>query len=147
VLELRSWLESRGVNLTVIQGNHDRTFLRAPRSDARAVSPLPITCAVGGWTIGHGHCPLAGSRTISGHLHPVLKVEGTCSPCFLAGPDRIILPAFSSNAAGGDVLSVRLPSECLEPSVHCIASTGDDLLDFGSLRQLRRHMRARPWLH
>ncbi len=64
---------------------------------------------VDGWTIAHGDRPIVGERTVSGHFHPVLRVEGIAAPCFLAGPDRIVLPAFSANAAGCDVLTAPSP--------------------------------------
>src|SRR5262249_34235905 len=115
------------VTLTLLEGNHDRSL------------SLPTTCAIGGWTIGHGHRPLLGDRTISGHLHPVVRIAGDSAPCFLATPDRIILPAFSPNAAGFDVVTARVPLDWLETRMRCIVSTGDDLLDLGPLPMLRRH--------
>jgi putative SbcD/Mre11-related phosphoesterase len=124
---LRDWLESIGVALTILEGNHDRA------------TSLAATCTIGGWTIGHGHQRLPGDRTISGHFHPAIRIAGGSAPCFLAGPNRIILPAFSPNAAGLDVVTARLPSEWLEIPLRCIASTGDDLLDLGPLARLRRH--------
>ncbi len=127
VRRLRDWLDSLGVSLTILEGNHDRSL------------SLPTTCTVNGWTIGHGHRPLPGDRTISGHLHPVVRVAGNGARCFLAGPDRIILPAFSLNAAGLDVVTARVPAEWLEVPMCCIASTGDDLLDLGPLPMLRRY--------
>jgi uncharacterized protein len=120
-------LDSFGVSLTVLEGNHDR------------LPSLPATCTVDGWTIGHGHRSLPGDRTISGHLHPVIRVAGGSAPCFLTGPGRIILPAFSGNAAGLDVVTARVPPEWLEIPLRCIASTGDDLLDLGPVPVLRRH--------
>ena len=123
---LRNRLESVGVSLTVLEGNHDRS------------PSLPATCTVDGWTIGHGHQPLPGDQTISGHLHPVVRIAGSGAPCFLVSPDRIILPAFSLNAAGLDVVTVRVPSEWLEVPLRCIASSGDNLLDLGPLPMLRR---------
>jgi putative SbcD/Mre11-related phosphoesterase len=124
---LRDWLDRLDVSLTVLEGNHDRS------------PSLPANCTIGGWTIGHGHRPLSGDRTISGHLHPVVRVAGSSAPCFLAGPGRIILPAFSRNAAGLDIVTARVPPEWLEIPMRCIASTGDDLLDLGPLPVLRRH--------
>ena len=40
----------------------------------------------------------------------MLRVAGHSAPCFLVGDGRIILPAFSGNAAGLDVASARLPA-------------------------------------
>jgi putative SbcD/Mre11-related phosphoesterase len=139
---LRDWLDRRGVSLIVLEGNHDRLMSSASR-DSPGVRPLPTTCTVAGWTVGHGHRPLDGDRTISGHLHPVLRLAGTSPPCFLAGPGRIILPAFSSNAAGCDVVTARVPEEWLALPLRCFVSTGDDLLDFGALPDLRRRLRRR----
>ena len=109
---------------------------------APGASRLPASCTVDGWTIAHGHRPIVAERTVSGHFHPVLRVEGIAAPCFLAGPGRIVLPAFSANAAGCDVLSGPVPREWLDESLRCIASTGSDLLDFGPLPAIRRRQRA-----
>ncbi|HEX8204046.1 MAG TPA: phosphoesterase, partial [Isosphaeraceae bacterium] len=91
VTRLAAWLAERGVELIALQGNHD------PPSGSR-----PEALVVAGWTIGHGHRPLGGGRTIFGHYHPVLRAEGMSVPCFLVSPTSIALPAFSLNAAGLD---------------------------------------------
>jgi putative SbcD/Mre11-related phosphoesterase len=154
VRRLHDWLESRGVTLLALEGNHDRGRLRLGRastpsvtsssSPAPGASRLPASCTVDGWTIAHGHRPIDAGRTISGHFHPVLRVEGIAAPCFLAGPGRIVLPAFSPNAAGCDVLSGPVPRAWLDESLRCIASTGSDLLDFGPLPTLRRVRASSP---
>lgn len=123
---LADWLEVRGVRMVLLRGNHDRTRPEAPDC-----------LVVDGWTIAHGHRPIVGDRTISGHFHPVLRVEGISAPCFLIGPDRIILPAFSANAAGCDVRTAAIPRDWLQAGLRCLASTGDELLDFGPLDGLR----------
>lgn len=126
VRRLADWLEVRGVRLVLLRGNHDR-----------ARPEVPESLVVDGWTIAHGDRPIVGDRTISGHFHPVLRVEGISAPCFLIGPDRIILPAFSANAAGCDVRTAAIPRDWLQAGLRCLASTGDDLLDFGPLAGLR----------
>jgi uncharacterized protein len=141
VRRFRAWLAARGVSLLVVEGNHDRSLLLSSRGISGLAHPLPATCAVAGWTIGHGHRPLTGSRTISGHHHPVLRCAGTAAPCFLVGPGRIVLPAFSSNAAGCDVASASVPEDWRTIPLHCIASTGCELLDFGPIPALRRRLR------
>jgi putative SbcD/Mre11-related phosphoesterase len=137
---LQDWLEAHGVSLTVLEGNHDRSLLAGSRPGAAGIPALPATCVVAGWTIGHGHRSLDGERTISGHLHPVLRVAGMSYPCFLAGAGRIVLPAFSSNAAGGDVITAPLPRDWHTGSLRCLASTGNEVLDFGPLPDLRRRL-------
>ena len=77
---------------------------------------------VAGWTIAHGHRPVAADRLISGHHHPVLRVSSHAAPCFLVGDGRIILPAFSDNAAGLDVASARLPAELGTSSLRPVLS-------------------------
>lgn len=131
VRRLAGWLESRGVHLLALEGNHDRG--RRP-----GAAPLPPSCTLDGWTIAHGHRPIAGERTVSGHFHPMLRADGFAAPCFLAGPGRIVLPAFSANAAGCDVRTGPVPREWIDEGLRCIASTGVDLLDFGPLPALRR---------
>jgi putative SbcD/Mre11-related phosphoesterase len=139
---LGDWLETRGVRLVVLEGNHDRSVVLRSRENPVAAPRLPATCTVAGWTIGHGHHPLTGDRTIFGHFHPVLRVAGTAVRCFLAGPGRIVLPAFSSNAAGCDVVTACIPPQWLDRPLHCLASTGDALLDFGPLSDLPRRLRG-----
>jgi putative SbcD/Mre11-related phosphoesterase len=138
---LRGWLDARRVSLMVLEGNHDRSLFAGSQRGTAAIRESPATCVVAGWTIGHGHRPLDGERTISGHLHPVLRFAGRNYPCFLASAGRIVLPAFSSNAAGGDVITAPLPRDWRTGSLRCLASTGGELLDFGPLPELRRRLR------
>ena len=44
-----------------------------------------------------------------GIIIPCFASRGITAPCFLVGPGRIVLPAFSSNAAGCDVVSAAAP--------------------------------------
>jgi uncharacterized protein len=143
VRRLREWLARRGVSLLALEGNHDGGRSRPLGVNSRPATPMPSTCVVANWTIGHGHEPIGGERTISGHHHPVLRVERTVAPCFLVGRGRVVLPAFSSNAAGCDIAAGALPAEWKEQPLRCIASTGLDLLDFGTLSSLRRRLRRR----
>ncbi|MBX6312082.1 MAG: phosphoesterase [Isosphaeraceae bacterium] len=136
VQALVTWLARRGVELLRLRGDHD------PR-----VPPLPLTCTVAGWTIGHGHRPLRAGPTLFGHYHPVLRAEGLTAPCFLVGPAMIALPAFSPNAAGLSVTSAALPAALRAEGLHCVAGVGAELLDFGPLAALaatRRGGGVRP---
>jgi putative SbcD/Mre11-related phosphoesterase len=140
---LREWLAARGVSLLALEGNHDRSLARPLFDHSRPSLSMPTTCTIGGWTVGHGHRPIRAARTISGHHHPVLRVERASAPCFLLGPDRIVLPAFSANAAGCDIGTAPLPAGWRGQSLRCIVSTGSELLDFGTLFELRRRLRLR----
>lgn len=141
---LTRWLGERGVRLVLIEGNHDRSLswmAREKGSGAATAAPvLQSQILVAGWTIAHGHRHVPAKRLISGHHHPVLRVSGHSAPCFLVGDGRIILPAFSGNAAGLDVASTRLPDGWVHCSLHCLASTGGDLLDFGPLKTLHARL-------
>jgi uncharacterized protein len=143
VRRLRDWIASRGVNLLVLEGNHDsHRGARHVSGDAGAMLPV---LEIDGWTIAHGHQPVSGERTMSGHHHPVLRFDRRAAPCFLAGPHRIVLPAFSANAAGCDVLAGPIPGSWLDETLHCIVSTGSELLDFGPLPALRRARGSARW--
>jgi metallophosphoesterase superfamily enzyme len=131
------------VNLVVVAGNHDRGLLSSTRALPFAANGLPSSWTIADWTVSHGHRAPAGSRTISGHHHPVLRCGGVPAPCFLVGPGRIVLPAFSTNAAGCDVVSASVPTDWRGNRLRCIASTGSELLDFGPLPDLRRRVRGR----
>jgi uncharacterized protein len=137
---LRAWLTGQGVSLLVVKGNHDRPDYELLGSPLER-SGLKETCTIAGWTIGHGHRALQRVRTISGHFHPVLHHHGHTAPCFVVGSGRIILPPFSSNAAGCDVAAGAVPRSWRSANLRCIVSTGDELLDFGPLGDLRRRLK------
>ena len=123
---LFGWLLDRGVELIPVLGNHDPQGAKAP----------PLTFAVDGWTIAHGHRAIRAKKSISGHHHPVLRAEGLTAPCFLIGPSTIVLPAFTPNAAGLPVGSPGTPPSWLAENLRCIAGLGNELLDFGPLPDL-----------
>ena len=127
VRRLIAWLDGRGVALVRIAGNHD----------PRRVPPLPATLDVAGWRVGHGHRPIDAPKTISGHLHPVLRGDGVTAPCFLVGGSTILLPAFTPNAAGWNVANGPLPAGWGGLGLRCVASAGAEVLDFGPLSTLR----------
>jgi metallophosphoesterase superfamily enzyme len=96
---------------------------------------------VSGWAIGHGDRPVAGERTITGHHHPCVRLAGRSAPCFLLGSRRVILPAFSANSAGFDVVSSPVPKPWGPGEPRCVAAVGKELLDFGALPLLRERLR------
>jgi putative SbcD/Mre11-related phosphoesterase len=127
VANLTRWLADRGVSLVALEGNHD----------PRRVPPLPATLEVAGWTIAHGHRPIAAPRTITGHDHPVLRAGGYTVPCFLVGPSAIVLPAFSPNAAGCQVASEAVPKAWSDASLRCVVVGDGECLDFGPRHELK----------
>jgi uncharacterized protein len=130
VARMSRWLADRGVSLVALEGNHD----------PRRVPPLAATLEVDGWTIGHGHRPIDAPRTIRGHDHPVLRVGGVTAPCFLVGPTTIVLPAFSPNAAGGNVAAESPPGDQCDGTLHCVVASGAEWLDFGPISRLKTRL-------
>ena len=128
---LARWLHARGIVLVALQGNHDPPRRPAP----------PETIEVAGWTVGHGHRPIAAPRTITGHHHPALRADGLTAPCFLVAPAAIVLPAFSSNAAGVGLASLGLAVAPGGSPFRCVAAAGGELLDFGPVAPLLRALR------
>jgi putative SbcD/Mre11-related phosphoesterase len=83
----------------IVPGNHDRGIEKATRT-------LPILkrdFELGGWRILHGDLPFEDARVVLGHWHPAVRWRGRKTPCFLMKGRRLVLPAFSLDAAGVDV--------------------------------------------
>jgi hypothetical protein len=129
--ELLAWLDSEGVALAgVVPGNHDRGL-----GQQDGGLPLcPAGVVLGGWRVVHGDGRLPRGRLVCGHWHPCLRWgRRVTAPCFLVGPRRLILPAFSADAAGASVLGERAWR-----NYRCYAIVGDKVLDFGEVALLRR---------
>lgn len=127
---LLSWLGAEGVELTaVIPGNHDRRI-------GQAVHPLPVRAEgveLGGWRVVHGDGKLPGGKLVLGHWHPCLRLGNrVTAPCYLIGPERIVLPAFSLDAAGVNVLG-----QPAWRTYACHVITGDEVLNFGPVSRLQ----------
>jgi putative SbcD/Mre11-related phosphoesterase len=103
--------------LRLVIGNHDRKLAALLRKLRLTDAPLERSVAMGSHLLLHGddfssaandNCvavPGAGGLTVIGHEHPALRlgdgVTGSAKcPCFLIGPKLLIMPAFSSWAAG-----------------------------------------------
>jgi uncharacterized protein len=85
----------------------------------------------------HGHEDVPARKTVRGHFHPRIGWSAISAPCFLVGRSDLVLPAFSDDAAGVNVLSER----CWD-SYRCVVIAADDVLDFGKVASLRRRRRA-----
>jgi putative SbcD/Mre11-related phosphoesterase len=127
--DLLRGLGERGLELTgIVPGNHDRGL-----GGAEPALPLcPDGVDVGGWLVVHGDGPLPAGRLVLGHFHPCLRWGNrVAAPCYLIGADRIVLPAFSPDAAGVNVLRGRRWH-----GYRCAAIAGDRVLDFGEVSRL-----------
>lgn len=118
---LQSRLQSQGVELIRVAGNHD----------ASPNDKSPAEIVIADWTITHGHMKCRANRMMCGHHHPVLRLGGVCAPAFLIGGGRLVLPAFSENAAGVNILSGRLSDGTDIRGFRAIAGAGEELIDFG----------------
>jgi hypothetical protein len=107
----------------VVPGNHDRGW----RDFADKLPMMPDGVEIGGWRIVHGDCDLPGGRIVCGHHHPAWRTTNRTMPCYLVGPNRLVLPAFSTDAAGGDVRSRW-------PGYRAIVIEKDRVVDRGILR-------------
>lgn len=130
VADLCDWLERAGVELVAaVPGNHDRGL--------GEVAGLPVKAGavrIGSWTVVHGDGRLPRGRVVHGHEHPCVRWAGAgpggpiVAPCYLVGAQRLVLPAFSPDAAGVNVLGVARWQE-----YRCCVIAEDRVLDFGSL--------------
>lgn len=142
---LRRWLEDRAVQLVLLRGNHDTGLEWLVRDGEQGLEASGLgfldELVVDGWRIVHGHGQTPPGRVILGHHHPVLRASGRSFRCFLAGPRKIMLPAFSANAAGLDVSAPSVAGSKGTSSLRCLASSGEELLDLGTLRDFAARLR------
>jgi putative SbcD/Mre11-related phosphoesterase len=97
VADLHGWCDRVGVSLAVVPGNHDRGL------DVEL--PIRPEMVLGTWHVVHGDGALPDAPIIQGHEHPCIRWSGhVAAPCYLVGTRRLILPAFSPDAAGVNVL-------------------------------------------
>ncbi len=153
LMEFLEWLDRSGMDLIAfVPGNHDL----GPEGTAAAKSRLPLRpegVDVGEWRILHGEGLLPDVPVVHGHDHPCLRwsprsranrprfargrfapnqIEG---PCFLTGQQRLILPAYSKEAAGVNVLSMWRWR-----ALRCHPIADNQVLDLGEVSTLRRRL-------
>jgi metallophosphoesterase superfamily enzyme len=127
--ELAGWLAGAGVELAgLVPGNHDRGLA--------AGSGLRVCrrgFALGGWRVVHGDATLPEGRLVQGHEHPCVRWPGLpTAPCYLVAEGRLVLPAYSPDAAGVNVVGAPRWA-----AYRCAVIAGDAVLDFGEVRRLR----------
>src|SRR5262249_11676405 len=92
----------------------------------------PEGVRLGAWRVVHGDGALGNEHLVHGHFHPWLRwSRRVAAPCYLVGRRRLVLPAFSGDAAGVNVLGDARWRRC-----RCVAIAGDGLLNFGELGRL-----------
>jgi putative SbcD/Mre11-related phosphoesterase len=132
--DLLRWLAARDLELAgIVPGNHDRGL----PGTAADLPFYPGGVRLGDWLVVHGDGTPPAGRLVLGHFHPCLRWgRHVAAPCYLVGAERIVLPAFSADAAGVNVLAARCWRE-----YRCAAVAGDRVLDFGPVGRLTA---ARP---
>jgi putative SbcD/Mre11-related phosphoesterase len=127
VAGLVDWIVCHGVELVaVVPGNHDRGL--------KAQDGLPVAMGavrLGDWLVVHGDGELPAGRVVHGHVHPCLRLRGAAVPCYLIREARLVLPAYSAEAAGVDVRDGW-------DGLGCHAIVGGRVLQLGDMRDLRK---------
>ncbi|MDQ2049305.1 metallophosphoesterase [Natronolimnohabitans sp. A-GB9] len=110
---LENCVADTGADLVVTPGNHDTmlesVFDGETTPEYRLADGETVVCH------GHERPALEADRYVVGHDHPALAVEGRKHPCFLYGPaayegtDVVMVPAFTTLAAGATVNGMAAP--------------------------------------
>jgi putative SbcD/Mre11-related phosphoesterase len=144
VEELERWLAESDIDLiAVVQGNHDQGLGKSRLPVHREAVPL------GDWLVVHGDQELpsgslsamqgisSGSlsgRVVQGHEHPWMRWRsGVEGPCYLAAPGHLVLPAWSPDAAGVNVLGNPRWAHH-----RCCVIAGEQIIDFGEVGSIRK---------
>jgi hypothetical protein len=125
------WLGAAGVELVgVVPGNHDAGLSEAGGEFAVCAEGVRL----GDWRVVHGDGDLPEGPVVQGHEHPWFRWRGRLSaPCYLVAARRLVLPAYSDDAAGVNVRGERRWRD-----FRCLVIAGERVLDFGVLGELRR---------
>jgi putative SbcD/Mre11-related phosphoesterase len=122
-----AWGEKARVEIDVVPGNHDR------RGEGTGLHLHPAGVTLGRWHVVHGDGETTNGPVVQGHEHPCARWSRRVSgPCYLVSEERIILPAFSRDAAGVNVLGDERWAD-----FRCCVIVGEEVLDFGDVGQLR----------
>jgi metallophosphoesterase superfamily enzyme len=134
--EFLAWLRDVGVALAgVAPGNHDRRL-----ASAVGLPVFPDGVPVGVCRVVHGDRRTPEGMVVQGHAHPWVRwTDRLSAPCYLVGERRLVLPAFSPDAAGVNVLPGRGWG-----GYRCAAIAGDSVLDFGDITELRKRFSREP---
>jgi metallophosphoesterase superfamily enzyme len=136
----RKWLGEANIELVgLAPGNHDGCCTNAKGSmgGILAEKDWPVFEAgvpLGSWRVVHGDGPLPPGLVVHGHEHPWVRWRnGPEAACYLVGSGRLVLPAYSADAAGVNVVGAAR----WRP-FRCLVVVGREVLDFGPVGGLRR---------
>lgn len=93
--------------LTLVRGNHDAHAGDPPPELDIAMVDEPYQ--MGPFAFCHHPDVLSAAYVMAGHVHPVYRLragwESLLLPCFLASPQRMVLPSFGAFTGGHAVLA------------------------------------------
>jgi metallophosphoesterase superfamily enzyme len=126
--------ERRLMVRAIVPGNHDRGW-----ADFEQRLPMfPEGFRLGSWTIVHGDRAMPAGPTVMGHVHPAWRQGQHLRACYLVGGNRLVLPAFSRDAAGGAV------NHCPRWSGHqALSIEGERVVDRGIVRESKNPRRGK----
>jgi len=135
------WLDRRNTELVaVVPGNHDRdlaeesnqTEVRQGRGLILATSGFQLD----EWQVIHGDGPKPDGPVVQGHEHPAFRCsDRIVAPCYLFTDKHLVLPAYSPDAAGVNIVGVRRWRDYC-----CAVIVGDRVLDFGPVAGMSRRL-------
>ncbi|BDT60385.1 DEAD/DEAH box helicase [Massilia varians] len=120
-----AWRERRrDLQLTLVRGNHDRHA--GDPSAQLAIDLVDEPHALGPFAFCHHPDLATPGYALAGHIHPVYvlatRFDALRLPCFVVGPERMILPSFGAFTGGhairpesGDSIYVSSGE-----AVHCV---------------------------
>ena len=125
-LPSRGHLHSLGIDwIGLVAGNHDRNV----EQHADVLTLFPDGCDLHDWRVLHDADKKHTGPIVQGHWHPSVRIGRAKWPCFVVEADRLILPAFSPDAAG-----VKLTGNQLAAGARFLAATPSGLVEVKSRR-------------
>jgi uncharacterized protein len=131
----QTWLRECDVEwIGIVAGNHDAHL------SFDGFPSIQRGFKLGEWTVVHGDEALPNGRVVQGHLHPTFRwTDHAAGPCYLVSATRIVLPAFSADCAGVNVLGSRRWK-----NYRCCVIAGERVLEMGRIGTLAFPKMARP---
>jgi DNA ligase-associated metallophosphoesterase len=110
------------LRLTVVRGNHDAHAGDPPQE--LEIEMVDEPHVIGPFAFCHHPDVLVPSYVLAGHVHPVYRLrsgwESLLLPCFLVGPQRMVLPSFGAFTGGHPVMA--------QPDERMYVSSGEAVL-------------------
>jgi metallophosphoesterase superfamily enzyme len=131
----RAWLRANNVEwFRLSAGNHDEGLPKEGQGGHRRGLKL------GEWVVVHGDAPLPSGQVIHGHLHPFFRwTDHAAGSCYLVSARRMILPAYSADSAGLNVVG-----KYRWKNYQCCVTAGARVLDMGRIGDIAVRKMGRP---